>query len=96
MTVDVTCELCALRENAERVDTIEAIRSKRLALAMLNSAGDAAAEISTEVNGCLTCLARLTVIYLNAYTGLLGHMAGGADEAATLIQRDLTRDLDEQ
>jgi hypothetical protein len=94
-----TCEPCALLEAGDtaRAEAIEAIRSQRIVLAMLNGAPDAADRVVTEVGGCPQCVARLAALYLGNYIGALIHMAGGdADAAAKWVEHGLAEDIDGQ
>jgi hypothetical protein len=67
-----------------------------LALSVLNGAAGAAQETFAELGGCRDCIARLAVRYLLMYATQIAHMAGGANEAAKLIEHGLVEDLDGQ
>ena len=92
------CECCALHgagdEENVRAWEIDSVRSQRLLLTLLGGAEDAAAEIATEVNGCLMCTGRLACIYLFNYADALRHLAGTNAEAMRWAQGGLMQDLD--
>lgn len=84
-----TCHICALHE-ADQTDQavrLEAIRHRRLHLAILSNAIDVTEEIRTEIGGCIGCMTRLaaSTAAVNAALTIAAH---GGDQAAAVADAE--------
>ena len=76
---------------------MEAIRHRRLLLAVLNGATDAVAEIRPEMADCVPCLVSLAGSYLAINAGMTVMAFGGDQRAAVhAVQQVLLEYIDER
>lgn len=83
------CHICALHEtdHTDQAVRLEAIRHRRLHLAILSNALDVTEEIRTEIGGCIGCMTRLaaSTAAVNAALTIAAH---GGDQAAAVADAE--------